>query len=251
LKTPESVQEDLLVCNLGCTRFADVWDLQRQLFQLRVGGEIPNVLLLTEHENVYTIGKTGRDDHLLAPREFLLEKKAEVFNIDRGGDITYHGPGQLVVYPILDLRNFYLDVHRYLRDLEEVIILALQQYGVRGERDPHYTGVWVGGKKIAAIGVKVSRWVTMHGLAINVTTDLSYFDWIIPCGIRDRAVTSLERVLLEQTSLSRIGIDMEKFAGCVLQSFRVVFDVHPHWISPKALRSLIEPFVSEEETCLH
>ncbi len=251
MKTFESVEKDILVCNLGRTRFADVWDLQQQLFQLRVDGKIPNVLLLTEHENVYTIGKTGRDDHLLAPREFLREKDAEVFNIDRGGDITYHGPGQLVVYPILNLQDFYLDVHRYLRDLEEVIILALQPYGVRGERDPQYTGVWVGGKKIAAIGVKVSRWVTMHGLAINVTTDLSYFDWIIPCGIKDRAVTSLERVLLEQKSLSGIGIHMDKFAGCVLRSFGVVFDLHLHWITPKALRSLIEPIVSEEETCLH
>lgn len=194
----------LVVSNIGRTRYEETWKLQKQLFDLRVAGKIGDVLLLNEHEHVYTIGKSGTDDHLLANDAELKSRGAEVFHIDRGGDITYHGPGQLVGYPILDLNNYYLDIHRYLRDLEEVIIRALTDYGISARRDNDYTGVWVGSDKIAAIGVKVSRWVTMHGFALNVNTDLSYFERIIPCGIFHKGVTSMERLLGNTVSMDEV-----------------------------------------------
>ena len=166
---------------------------------------IPDVLLLNEHRHVYTLGKSSDNNHLLANDIELKSSGAEVFFIDRGGDITYHGPGQLVVYPIFDLNQYYLDIHRYLRDLEEVIIQTLADFGVRSHRDEKYTGVWVGNEKIAAIGVKVSRWVTMHGLALNVNTDLSYFDRIIPCGIFHKGVTSLQRLLDKPIAMDQVS----------------------------------------------
>jgi lipoyl(octanoyl) transferase len=220
--------EDILVCGLGLTRYGNAWELQRELFQLRTHGQIPDVLLLTEHTHVYTIGKSGSDGHLLASKAELDGEGAEVFHIDRGGDITYHGPGQLVAYPIVDLQKFYLDVHRYLRDLEEAIILSLKEYGITGERDPHYTGVWVAGKKLAAIGVKVSRWITMHGVAINLNSDLTYFDRIIPCGIADRGVTSVEALLSRK-------IDMNEFSRLFVGAFGKVFGVSPVFISSSEL----------------
>jgi lipoyl(octanoyl) transferase len=224
---PRSLK-DLLVCDLGLTLYGDAWKLQRELFQLRTQGRIPDILLLTEHTHVYTIGKSGSDSHLLASRSELDAEGAEVFYTDRGGDITYHGPGQLVAYPILDLQNFYLDVHRYLRDLEEVIILSLKEYGIAGERDPRYTGVWVGGKKLAAIGVKVSRWITMHGVAINVNSDLTYFDRIVPCGIAGCGITSVE------ASLSR-RIDLNEFSRLFVGAFGKVFGVSPVFIPSSEL----------------
>ena len=173
----------IVVSNLGRTRYADTWDFQRRLFDLRVQGLIEDTLLFTEHEHVYTLGKGGDSNHLLASDEELSKDGTEVFRIDRGGDITYHGPGQIVGYPILDLNQYSPDIHKYLRRLEDAIVDLLQQYGIKGEREADMTGVWVGGEKIAAIGVKVSRWVTMHGFALNVKTDLRKFDRIIPCGI--------------------------------------------------------------------
>jgi lipoate-protein ligase B len=174
---------ELFVSKLGRTRYADAWDLQRRLFDLRHDGLIDDVLLFTEHEHVYTIGKGGDANHLLASEEELLADGTEVFRIDRGGDITYHGPGQVVGYPIIDLNRYGPDIHRYLRSLEEAIILTLEQFGIEGGREEGMTGVWVGGEKIAAIGVKVSKWITMHGFALNVNTDLGKFERIIPCGI--------------------------------------------------------------------
>jgi lipoyl(octanoyl) transferase len=224
---PQALKE-ILVCDLGLTRYGDAWELQRELFQLRTEGQVPDILLLTEHTHVFTIGKSGSDSHLLASRPELDSVGADVFHIDRGGDITYHGPGQLVAYPILDLQNFYLDVHRYLRDLEKVIILTLNEYGIAGERDPRYTGVWVGGKKLAAIGVKVSRWITMHGVAINVNSDLSYFNRIIPCGIADRGVTSVEALLSRR-------IDLNEFSRLFVGAFGKVFGVTPVFISSSEL----------------
>ena len=236
-------QNEIFVCNLGLSPFAEVWELQRELFQSRTEGRIPNVMLLTEHPHVYTIGKSARQNHLLTSEDELEQKNVEVFNIDRGGDITYHGPGQLVAYLILDLKDFYLDVHRYLRDLEDVIIQTLSAYGILGERDPHYTGVWVAGKKIAAIGVKVSRWITMHGVAVNVNSDLSFFDGIVPCGISDRGVTSAERILSKKA-------DMTEFANHFGQSFCKVFSVHPVSISQDELRERIGHHHTEREICL-
>jgi lipoate-protein ligase B len=233
---------DLLVCNLGLSHYAEAWELQRRLFQLRSEGRISDVLLLTEHRHVYTIGKSGSDAHLLAPKNELQQQGVEVFHIDRGGDVTYHGPGQLVAYPILDLQNYYLDVHRYLRDLEEAIILTLAEYGIVGERDPRYTGVWVGGNKLAAIGVKVSRWVTMHGVAVNVNSDLSYFGSIVPCGISDRGVTSLQRILSRR-------VELTEFSRLFVDSFGRVFGCSPVFISLEELLDLTGRNRRERELC--
>jgi lipoate-protein ligase B len=234
--------KDLLVCDLGQSCYAEAWELQKTLFQLRAQGRISDVLLLTEHGYVYTIGKSGTDTHLLASKDELQQQGVEVFHIDRGGDITYHGPGQLVVYPILDLQNYYLDVHRYLRDLEEAIIIALGEYGIVGERDPQYTGVWVEGNKLAAIGVKVSRWITMHGAGINVSSDLSYFDRIVPCGISGRGVTSVEHVLSRR-------VELNEFSRKFVESFARVFECTPVFISIEELLDLAGRNQREKELC--
>jgi lipoyl(octanoyl) transferase len=170
---------------------------------------------------VYTIGKTGDENHLLADQAELLSRGVSVYHNDRGGDITYHGPGQLVGYPILDLNNHYLDLHRYLRDLEEVIIGTLREFGISSQRDSGYTGVWVGTEKICAIGVKTSRWVTMHGFALNVNTDLSFFARIIPCGIFEKGVTSMAQILGG-------AVDGEVVATIVTKEFGRVFGCTPH-----------------------
>lgn len=185
----------ITVCNIGRTRYADAWKLQQKLWSLRNDRALGDVLLYTEHEHVYTIGKGGDSDHLLASGSELKDGGVDFFEIDRGGDVTYHGPGQVVGYPILDLNNYAPDIHKYLRNLEEVIILALRSFGIEGSREEGYTGVWVKGEKVAAIGVKVSRWITMHGFALNVNTDLSRFGRIIPCGIFHKGVTSMQAIL--------------------------------------------------------
>ena len=200
-----------MAANLGLTDYGSTWELQRRIFKLRLAGSIGDVLLLNEHHHVYTIGKSGDPNHLLANSQELKAKGAAVFSVDRGGDVTYHGPGQLVGYPILDLKGYYLDIHRYLRDLEEVIIRTLSDYGIDAHRDNDFTGVWVGNEKIAAIGVKVSHWITMHGFALNVNTDLSYFDRIIPCGIFNKGVTSMERCLGEQVALNEVASGVSKY----------------------------------------
>lgn len=173
---------------------------------------------MTEHYNTYTIGKSGGEGHLLASDDELRDGNVTVFKTDRGGDITYHGPGQIVCYPIISLDNYYHDAHRYLRDLEEVVIRTLQYYGVMAHRDPEYTGAWVGSEKICAIGVKISRWVTMHGFAFNVNTDLSYFGRIIPCGIFHKGVTSLSEQMGKAVNITETKqIIAEKF-GEVFQA---------------------------------
>ncbi|MEL1243348.1 lipoyl(octanoyl) transferase LipB [Flavobacterium sp. DGU11] len=193
--------------DLGSMDYKEAWDYQEQLFKeildikisnRREGQEIvtPNYLLFTEHPHVYTLGKSGDMENLLLSEKQLEAKGATFYKINRGGDITYHGPGQIVGYPILDLENFFTDIHKYLRFLEEVIILTLSEYGVTGTRSDGETGVWLDvgtpfARKICAMGVRASRWVTMHGFAFNVNADLGYFDNIIPCGIRGKAVTSL------------------------------------------------------------
>lgn len=190
--------------NLGRTAYNSTWELQKSLAGLRREEKIGDVLLLTEHSHVYTFGKGGDCNHLLASPEDLKLAGAEVFYVERGGDVTYHGPGQIVGYPILDLHGYYLDLHRYLRDLEEVLIRTLHEYGIEGSRDAEYTGVWVADEKIGAIGVNASRWVTMHGFALNVNTDLAYFDHIIPCGIFHKGVTSLQRLLGKDINLDDV-----------------------------------------------
>lgn len=192
------------VVRLGRTRYRECWDLQHALFARRAAGELTDLLLLTEHEHVYTLG-TGADiHHLLANDGELRERGIDVVAVDRGGDITYHGPGQLVGYPLLDLHAYTQDLHWYLRRLEEVIIRVLDGFHVSGSRLEGYTGVWVGGEKICAIGIKASRWITMHGFALNVTTDLSFFDRIIPCGIFERGVTSLQELLGSAPPMARV-----------------------------------------------
>ena len=185
--------------------------LQTKSKNRREGLTLPtkNHFIFCEHNHVYTIGKSGDQNNLLVSQNYLRSKNAEYYVTNRGGDITYHGPGQIVGYPILDLDNFFSDINRYLRLLEEVIILTLNDYGVLGERSKGETGVWInvgGGKsrKICAIGVKTSRWVTMHGFAFNVNTDLSYFDNIIPCGISNKSVTSLEKEINKTLCVSEV-----------------------------------------------
>ena len=196
--------------DLGLIDYQKAWDYQEKLFaetiavktqnrNLPVEGQVPtpNYLLFCQHPHVYTLGKSGKQDHLLLNEDDLIEKDARYYRINRGGDITYHGPGQLVGYPILDLDNFFTDIHLYMRMLEESVILTLKDYGIDGGRITGLTGVWIdhleqkNPRKICAFGVKSSRWVTMHGLALNVNTDLTYFGNIVPCGIQDKAVTSM------------------------------------------------------------
>ena len=178
----------------------------------RKEGLIPDTLLLLEHDPVFTLGRNARKEHILLPIEVLEARGYAVFDCGRGGDVTYHGPGQIVGYPILELPEGRRDVHRYVRDLEEVLIRVLAPYGVTGERIPGLTGVWVGNEKVAAIGVRISRWVTSHGFALNVHNDLAPFDLVVPCGIRDKGVTSLARLLGRPVAVdevaSRLGEEM-------------------------------------------
>lgn len=193
--------------DLGFKDYKDTWDYQEDLFKAIVDTKVKNRredanletqnhFLFVEHPHVYTLGKSGDLSNLLLNEDQLKEKGAAFYKINRGGDITYHGPGQIVGYPILDLENFFTDIHKYLRFLEEMIILTLKEYGLDAKRSPGETGVWLGvdtpfARKICAMGVRASRWVTMHGFALNVNADLGYFDNIIPCGIKGKAVTSL------------------------------------------------------------
>jgi lipoyl(octanoyl) transferase len=210
----------------GRTPYEACWALQRSLAARRASGEIPDTLVLTEHDHVYTLGSGSDDNHLLAGAEELRQRGIAVVWNDRGGDVTYHGPGQLVGYPIIDLRGHYLDLHRYLRDLEEVIILALVFFGLKGERVSGYTGVWVGGEKICAIGIKSSRWITMHGFALNVNTDLSFFDRIIPCGIFEKGVTSMAALLGRELPMPDVEKAVIGAFSSVFGEARVAEDVH-------------------------
>ncbi len=187
------------VRRLGLVPYADALTLQQRLVEERRAGQIPDTLLLLEHPHVITQGVKNRGSlsmgNVVASRELLASRSVELFEAGRGGDVTYHGPGQLVGYPIFDLRPDRCDVHRYVRDLEEVLIRVAGDYGFDAGRVKGFSGVWVGDEKLAAIGVRISRWITSHGFALNVNTDLSYFNLIVPCGIADKGVTSLERLL--------------------------------------------------------
>ncbi|HET7747095.1 MAG TPA: lipoyl(octanoyl) transferase LipB [Vicinamibacteria bacterium] len=185
----------LVVRRIGRLRYQDGLDLQSALVAERQAGRITDVLLLLEHEPVFTTGRNAREENVLFPADDLRARGYEVFETGRGGDVTYHGPGQVVGYPILDLSPDRRDVHRYVRDLEEVMIRACADFGVTAIRVPGMTGTWVGEEKIGAIGVRIARWVTSHGFAFNVSTDLAPFSLIVPCGIRGRGVTTLDRVL--------------------------------------------------------
>ena len=182
------------VRRLGQVPYAEAWELQKQLAAQRAAGGIPDTLLLLEHPHAYTLGRNAKRQHLLVSPEQLAELGAQTFETDRGGDITYHGPGQLVGYPIFDLTKHRKDIAWFMRSIEEVFIGVAADYGIRAGRLAGVPGVWVGNEKLVAVGVHISRWVTSHGFAFNVNTDLGYFKWIVPCGLRDKGVTSLEKL---------------------------------------------------------
>lgn len=221
----------------GLMDYQEAWDKQEELLTATVklkaenrlnGSSIgtPNYLIFVEHPHVYTLGKSGKPEHLLLGEQELREKHASFYRINRGGDITYHGPGQIVGYPILDLENFFTDIHLYLRTLEEAVIKTLAEYGIVAGRYPGYTGVWLdpegeNARKICAMGVRCSRWVTMHGFAFNVNADLGYFKNIVPCGIEDKDVTSMERELGHK-------LDIEEVKGRLRANIAGLFNMEIH-----------------------
>lgn len=214
--------------DLGLIDYKEAWDYQEKLFKFNVDSKIENRkaetivnqtknhLLFCEHPHVYTLGKSGDESHLLLSETLLKQKGATYYKINRGGDITYHGPGQIVGYPILDLDFFFTDIHKYLRYLEEMIILTLKEYNIKAERYEGYTGVWIDAdnplkaRKICAMGVRCSRWVTMHGFAFNISPDLGYFNNIVPCGITDKQVTSLEKELNRKVDVNEVKEKLKK-----------------------------------------
>lgn len=223
--------------HLGLKDYQEAWDFQEKLFKETVDQKIANrklpeaeqvetknYLIFCEHPHVYTLGKSGDENHLLANEAFLKKKEATFYKINRGGDITYHGPGQIVGYPILDLDHFFTDIHKYLRFLEEAVILTLKDYGIESGRVEGLTGVWLDGdddkkaRKICALGVKSSRWVTMHGFAFNINTNLEYFNYIVPCGIQDKAVTSLQKELGREIDIKEVE---EKLKGHLAHTFEM------------------------------
>jgi lipoyl(octanoyl) transferase len=212
---PEAVRT-LDVRRLGRVPYARGLDLQARLVADRQSGRIPDTLLLLEHEPVFTLGRNARAEHVLFPETELRARGFGIYETGRGGDVTYHGPGQVVGYPILDLAPDRCDVHRYVRDIEEVLIRTCRDYGVAAGRVPGMTGAWVGEEKIAAIGVRIARWVTSHGFAFNVGGDLSPFGLIVPCGLRGRGVTSLERLLGRPVPPDEV---MERLGGHMVAVF--------------------------------
>ena len=221
---------ELLVADLGTLPYAAALELQRDVARRRISGEIDqDVLLLVEHPPVVTLGRTAKAANLIASPEFLAAHGVELFEVERGGDITFHGPGQLVGYPILDLKRHRRDLHWYLRQVEQALIDAVAELGLRGTRVDRYTGVWVdvgGGsqRKLASIGVHARDWVTWHGFALNVTTDLRYFDLIVPCGIADVTMTSVARELAEGS------VDMSVVARAVTRAFGATFSLTPRTV---------------------
>ena len=190
----------LQVQDLGNSLYKRTWELQKELQLQRIENNIDDTLLLVEHEPVYTFGKNADENHLLQN----YPENVKLFHIERGGDITFHGPGQIVGYPIMDLHNYKMSISWYMRALEEVIIRSLDKFDISADRKDGLTGVWVKDEKIAALGVRISRWVTMHGFALNVNTDLAYYDNIIPCGIFDYGITSMKHILGEKQNMSKI-----------------------------------------------
>ena len=230
----KDLNKEIKIQELGVKDYKDSWEYQEMLFKQILEQKVrnrrknlrektPNYLLFVEHPHVYTLGKSGDINNLLIDESQLKEKNATFYKINRGGDITYHGPGQIVGYPILDLENFFSDIHKYLRLLEEVVILTLNDYGLKGGRSEGETGVWLDvgtpfARKICAMGVRASRWVTMHGFAFNVNSDLGYFDHIVPCGIKGKAVTSLH------VELGVSKVSTEEVKNKLKKHFAVLFE---------------------------
>ena len=221
-----------VVYRLGLIGYAKAYRLQQELLHKRSEGEIPDVLLLLEHPPTITIGKSGRLENVLASPARLVEKGIPVLFVDRGGDVTYHGPGQLVGYPIIDLRNRGKDLHQYVRDIEEVIIKTLDNFFIQATIDENHAGVWVQNEEIAAIGIAVKRWISMHGFALNVNTDLEPFSLINPCGFSDRRATSISNILSQK-------VPMVAVTERLLAHFSEVFDAQIEWDSDELIGSYL------------
>jgi lipoate-protein ligase B len=191
------------IIDLGVMEYKRAWDLQHDLWSKRVDGVLPDLLLLLEHPHVITLGRRGNRSHLIVSSEVLEGMKIPVFHVERGGDITYHGPGQMVVYPIFDLKDYGYRLIRYIDQLENVIIEVLRDFGIEGGKDPSNRGVWVNGDKVASIGVAIKRWVSLHGFSLNYETDLKYFDLIHPCGLVGKKMTTMSRLLGVGARISR------------------------------------------------
>ncbi len=205
--TPSLIEKsEMKFLRLGRQPYEIVWEMQKELVVKRQQGLVPDTLILVEHDPVYTLGKNADENHLLQSRR----EDVPVFHVERGGDVTFHGPGQIVGYPILDLHNHLLSISWYMRSLEEVLIRTLAEFCIEADRREGLTGVWIDDRKIASLGVRVSRWITMHGFALNVNTDLRYFDGIIPCGIFECGVTSMERILRKKLMLEEVENRIER-----------------------------------------
>lgn len=209
------------VFNLGMVDFAEASQLQSELIEQRIAGKIPDVILFLQHRPVITIGAFGGEQNIMVPRDVLEKEGISVTHTDRGGDVTYHGPGQLVGYPILDLKTRGHDVHQYVHDLEEVMIRTLHDYSIEAHRDTDYPGVWVGQEKICALGIRVVHWVTKHGFALNISNDLTPFSYINPCGITDRGTTSMQKVLGQKPKIGEV-------TNSIIRHFSAVFGINVH-----------------------
>ena len=219
--TRDAGKRELWTERLGVMNYARALDFQRAVAKARIAGEIPeDILLLVEHPPVVTLGRSAKEQHLLASPELLSARGVELFEVERGGDVTFHGPGQLVGYPIVDLTRHKKDLHWYLRQVEEALIVALATFGIEAERSPGLTGVWTQGRKIASIGVHARDWVTWHGFALNVSTDLSYFDLMVPCGIQAVTMTSIEREVGRPVAMAEVE-------SAAAAAFGSVFDLRP------------------------
>jgi len=206
------------ILDLGLMDYGKAWDLQHDLWSRRVQGELPDLLLLLEHPHVITLGRRGNRSHLIVSPEVLEAMKIPIFHVERGGDITYHGPGQMMVYPILDLKDYGYRLIRYIDQLEEVILNVLKDFGIDGRRDPSNRGVWVEEEKIASVGVAIKRWVSFHGFSLNYETDLKYFDLINPCGLEGKKVTSMAKILGKK-------ISREELAEKISYYFKGIFEM--------------------------
>jgi len=227
--------DELWVVDLGTRSYGDVLELQRAVARARISGDIEqDVLLLVEHPPVITLGRSSKNAHLLANAEQLAARGVELFEVERGGDVTFHGPGQLVGYPIIDLKRHKQDLHWYLRQVEELLIRAIGRLGLSGERVSKYTGVWTRQRKIASIGVHARDWVTWHGFALNVATELSYFDLIVPCGIPEVTMTSVQRELGRAT-------DIREVSEVVVASAADVFALAPRWLGAATIEARTSP----------
>jgi lipoate-protein ligase B len=224
----------LLVVDLGVQRYASTLALQREVARARIAGDLEeDVLLLVEHPPVITLGRSAKDAHMLATPAYLEQRGVELFEVERGGDVTFHGPGQLVGYPIVDLKQHRRDLHWYLRQVEQFLIDALAPFSLGAERRPPHTGVWIGERKIASIGVHARDWVTWHGFALNVATDLHYFDLIVPCGIQGVRMTSVN------AELPNGNVSVDEVAGAVVRAAGATFDRAPERISAADLTTVL------------